>query len=70
VSLVPYKFETATERGYNSRVPSGKPEHESSHKQRRHGVYASETFGLVLIALLLLIISLARYWHNIHWSLR
>jgi hypothetical protein len=50
-------------------VPAAKPEHESAHKHRR-GVYATETVGLVLIALVLLIITLVRYWHNIHWSLR
>jgi len=69
VSLVPGKFEAAACRDYNNRVPAAKPEHESSNK-RRHGVYASETVGLVVIALILLIITLVRYWHNIHWSLR
>ncbi len=39
-------------------------------KHRRHAVYATETTGLVLIALLLLILTLVRYWHAIHWSLR
>jgi len=36
---------------------------------KRH-VYSSETFGLLLIALLLLAITLIRYWHEIHWSWR
>ena len=26
--------------------------------------------GLLLIALMLLILTLVRYWHDIHWSLR
>jgi hypothetical protein len=39
-------------------------------RQRRHAVYASETTGLLLIALMLLVLTLVRYWHNIHWSLR
>jgi hypothetical protein len=39
-------------------------------RQRRHAVYASETTGLLLIALVLLIITLVRYWHHIQWSLR
>jgi hypothetical protein len=33
-------------------------------------VYASETTGLLLIAFLLLVLTLLRYWHDIHWSLR
>jgi hypothetical protein len=35
-----------------------------------HAVYASETTGLLLIAALLLALTLIRYWHYIHWSLR
>lgn len=43
---------------------------DSAHKHSRHAVYASETTGLLLIAFLLLILTLVRYWHEIHWSLR
>ena len=43
---------------------------EDSQKHHRHAVYTSETTGLLLIAFLLLILTLARYWHEIHWSLR
>jgi hypothetical protein len=49
------------------RVPA--PE-DSAHKHHRHAVYASETTGLLLIALVLLTLTLVRYWHEIHWSLR
>jgi hypothetical protein len=52
---------------YNMRVPA--PE-DSAHKHHRHAVYASETTGLLLIAFVLLILTLVRYWHEIHWSLR
>jgi hypothetical protein len=41
-----------------------------SSKPHRHAVYASEAMGLLLIALLLLGITLIRYWHHIHWSWR
>jgi len=55
-------------------VPAAKPENESSSapgsKPPRRSVYASETVGLVLIALVLLILTLVRYWHDIHWSWR
>jgi len=50
------------------RVPD--PDHHDDHKHRRHAVYASETTGLLLIAFLLLVLTLLRYWHDLHWSLR
>jgi len=52
---------------YNMRVAVPQ---DSAHKHHRHAVYASETTGLLLIALVLLILTLVRYWHEIHWSLR
>jgi hypothetical protein len=52
-------------------MPVNAPEPpDSSSKHRRHAVYASETTGLLLIAFMLLILTLVRYWHEIHWSLR
>jgi hypothetical protein len=55
---------------YNIRVaaPDPKPDHSSKH--HRHAIYATETTGLLLIAFLLLALTLIRYWHDIHWSLR
>lgn len=53
---------------YNIGVPDPKSPDASRH--RRHAVYASETTGLLLIALVLLVLTLVRYWHDIHWSLR
>jgi len=55
---------------YNMFVPSSEREKDSSHQHHRHAVYASETTGLLLIAFLLLVLTLIRYWHGIHWSLR
>jgi uncharacterized membrane protein len=49
-------------------VPDTAPQRD--HKQHRHAVYASETVGLLIIAFILLILTLVRYWHDIHWSLR
>jgi hypothetical protein len=49
-------------------VPHTSPQ--DNHKHHRHAVYASETTGLLLIAFMLLILTLVRYWHEIHWSLR
>jgi hypothetical protein len=51
------------------RVPSPEAQR-GAHKERRRAVYASEATGLLLIALLLLVLTLVRYRHHIHWSLR
>jgi uncharacterized membrane protein YqhA len=42
----------------------------ATRKHHRAAVYASEAIGLLLIAFLLLVLTLARYWRYIHWSLR
>jgi hypothetical protein len=55
---------------YNIRVTAPDPNEDRSQKHRRHSIYATETAGLLLIALLLLILTILRYWHDIHWSLR
>ena len=55
---------------YNIEVPEGDPQRDHSHKHHRHAIYAMETTGLLLIAFLLLILTVLRYWHDIHWSLR
>lgn len=57
-------------RRYNSGVSLPDPHHHPDQKHHRHAVYASETTGLLLIAFLLLMLTLIRYWHEIHWSLR
>jgi hypothetical protein len=41
-----------------------------SRKHQRHAIYATETSGLLLIAFLLLVLTVVRYWHIIHWSVR
>jgi hypothetical protein len=51
-------------------VVSPKSEYETTPKHQRHAVYASETSGLLVIALVLLVLTLVRYWHEIHWSFR
>jgi hypothetical protein len=45
------------------RAPSAEPQTDS-HKHHRDAVYASEATGLLLV------LTLVRYWHHIHWSLR
>ncbi|SPF47408.1 hypothetical protein SBA1_740022 [Candidatus Sulfotelmatobacter kueseliae] len=51
-------------------MPDPARQDDAAAKQHRHAVYASETTGLLLIAFLLLVLTLIRYWHDIHWSLR
>jgi hypothetical protein len=43
-------------------------QNDSAHKHQR--IYATETSGLLVIAFLLLVLILVRYWHAIHWSVR
>jgi hypothetical protein len=45
-------------------------QHHNDPKHRRHAIYATETSGLLLIAFLLLILTVIRYWHAIQWSVR
>jgi hypothetical protein len=36
----------------------------------RHPKYTLEATGLLIIAILILILTLARYWHHIPWDAR
>jgi len=55
---------------YNIFVVPAQRQNAPPHKHQRHTVYAAETSGLLLIAFLLLVLTLIRYWHAIHWSVR
>lgn len=46
------------------------PQKQSERRDERHALYASEATGLLLIAFLLLILTVIRYWHVIHWNWR
>jgi hypothetical protein len=39
-------------------------------RQRRHSAYAAEATGLILMAVVLLVITIIRYWRHIPWSAR
>jgi len=45
------------------------PEHPFEH-HRTPQVYTLEATGLLVIAALILILTLVRYWHHIAWSAR
>jgi hypothetical protein len=50
-----------------------KPQPELPPDKHHHPVpeiYTLETTGLLVIAILILILTLIRYWHNIPWSAR
>jgi hypothetical protein len=59
---------------YNARMPAAgtkrQPEKPSPGRPPATHIYAMETTGLLVIAALILILTLARYWQFIHWSLR
>jgi hypothetical protein len=50
------------------RVTATGPDHE--HEKHPHHIYALETTGLLVIAVMLLVLTLVRYWQNINWSAR
>jgi hypothetical protein len=60
---------TVFRAAYNKLVAEARRQ-DDSHKHQRHAIYATEASGLLLIAFLVLIVTLVRYWHVIHWSVR
>lgn len=51
-------------------MPVQASKEDAQTRHQRHAVYSSEAIGLLVIALLLLALTLIRYWHYIRWSLR
>jgi hypothetical protein len=45
-----------------------KPDQPQDRAHHRHTIYAREATGLLVIAVVLLILTLIRYWENIRWS--
>lgn len=52
---------------YNCGVPAAQPQKSPAPKRP---IYSLETTGLLLIALLILILTLVRYWRHIPWGAR
>jgi hypothetical protein len=52
----------------NSTVPT-KPGSVDKHERRR-SIYAAEATGLLVMAILLLLLIVIRYWRDIPWSAR
>ncbi|MGO9646904.1 MAG: hypothetical protein ACLPOO_02500 [Terriglobales bacterium] len=61
-------------KGYNSSVPAAgakrQPEPPPAEHHRTPQVYTLEATGLLVIALLILVLTLIRYWYQIPWSAR
>jgi len=64
---------------YNVAVPASSPkrqpdspppEHPSAGHHHTPQIYTLEATGLLVIAALILILTLVRYWHHIAWSAR
>jgi len=58
---------------YNILMPAVGPKREPERMPSRHPipeVYTLETTGLLVIAILILVLTLVRYWHYIPWSAR
>ena len=56
--------------GVSAEPHDSEQQNDSDHRHQRHAIYATETAGLLLIAFLLLVLTVIRYWHAIHWSWR
>jgi hypothetical protein len=61
-------------RRYNGAVPGAQPqpklEPTPPERHPKPHVYTLEATGLLIIAILILILTLARYWHHIPWGAR
>jgi hypothetical protein len=53
-------------------VPASRPqpEHSSPERPGRNHIYTLEATGILIIGALVLIFTLARYWHHIPWGAR
>jgi hypothetical protein len=44
--------------------------HPDNQHHHRHAIYAAEASGLLIMAVVLLILTVIRYWRDIPWSAR
>jgi hypothetical protein len=55
-------------------MPSAAPKRQPEPLPHKHHpvpeIYTLETTGLLVIAILILVLTLIRYWHHIPWSAR
>ena len=49
---------------------AGEDKHPDDRHQHHHATYAAEATGLLVMAVLLLILTIIRYWRYIPWGAR
>lgn len=49
---------------------AGRQREQEPESRPKRPIYALETTGLLIIALLVLVMTVIRYWHHIVWSAR
>ncbi|MFY9907894.1 MAG: hypothetical protein WBX02_03975 [Terriglobales bacterium] len=50
--------------------PAVDKQHPDNQHHHRHAIYAAEASGLLIMAVVLLILTVVRYWREIPWSAR
>jgi hypothetical protein len=55
-------------RGYNILVPPSTPRPSANTRKGNSRILRAEATGIILIALLILVITVVRYWRNIPWG--
>jgi hypothetical protein len=56
--------------GTKRQMGTNPPEHPASEHHRTPQIYTLEATGLLVIAAVILILTVVRYWHHIAWSSR
>ncbi|MGA8309387.1 MAG: hypothetical protein WB755_05120 [Terriglobales bacterium] len=51
-------------------MPAANPQPDHPSPGRKNPIYTQEAAGVLIIGLLILILTLVRYWHYIAWSAR
>jgi hypothetical protein len=53
---------------YNANLVKMQRQNATAHQNRRHSSPTTEVSGLLQLAFLLLVGTVIRYWHAVHWS--
>ena len=65
----PAPFKPVVDHEPQDHEPQDHEDRDNQH-QHRHSIYAAEATGLLLMAVLLLVLTLIRYWRDIPWGAR
>jgi hypothetical protein len=64
------RYNIAMLSGPKRQPDSMSPDHASAEHHRTPQIYTLEATGLLVIAALILILTIVRYWHHIPWGAR